>query len=291
MDGDFGAFKSRIQAGVQQHLERTFDAHPNTEVYRVARYVALGGGHRWRAMVAVAAGEIFDPAAFSIAMPAACGVELAHTASLVLDDLPSMDDARLRRGKPCVHLVFPRWAVDMAPVSLVTMAYHMILDNSLACHDRRVAAALELSLAGSRMIHGQEIDVAQQAENADREECLLECFRLKCGALFAAAAKTGALLCGADPKEASRLEHCGLNLGMCYQILDDLVDVVEDRDEPGKETGTDAAKGTTVELFGFEKAKRRANRLKQDALEAVEEFGPKAELLRSVIRQASRALD
>src|SRR5271157_5454852 len=117
---DFSAAKEQVRRAVEDFLDAAFDSHPMTDVREAARYAALRGGHRWRAIVAVAAGQIFRRDALETTLSGACGVELAHAASLVLDDLPSMDNAQLRRGKPCTHLVFPSWAVEMAPVFLVT---------------------------------------------------------------------------------------------------------------------------------------------------------------------------
>lgn len=125
----FDAAKADVRRADEDFLQEVFADVPATEVAKAARYAALGGGHRWRALVAVAAGKIFRDDALELVLPAACGVELAHAASLVLDDLPSMDDASVRRGKPCTHRVFPDWATEMAPVFMVTLAYQISLDN------------------------------------------------------------------------------------------------------------------------------------------------------------------
>jgi geranylgeranyl diphosphate synthase type II len=173
---DFDAAKAEVRRAVEDFLGQVFARQPDTEVASAARYVALGGGHRWRALVAVAAGQIFRADALHLVLPAACGVELAHAASLVLDDLPSMDDAAVRRGKPCTHRVFPAWAADMAPVFLVTLAYQISLDNPPVPAAARIKAALELSDAGLMMIRGQVHDMHQDAEEgAAEQERLLRC--------------------------------------------------------------------------------------------------------------------
>src|SRR5512139_17052 len=159
---NFTAETTQVCQAVEDFLVFAFGRHPASEVRAAAQYAALGGGHRWRGVVAVAAGRIFRTDALDIVLPAACGVELAHAASLVLDDLPSMDDAQLRRGKPCTHRMFPSWAVDMTPVYLLTMAYQVSLDNPRVSADRRVSAALELSAAGMHMIAGQVKDMKQE---------------------------------------------------------------------------------------------------------------------------------
>ncbi|MET0687963.1 MAG: polyprenyl synthetase family protein [Methyloceanibacter sp.] len=117
-----------MRRAVEAFLDATFNEPPTARSPAV-RYAVRGPAHRWRTIVAVASGRIFRDDALALVLPSACGVELAHAASLVLDDQPSMDDAKVRRGKPCTHHAFPSWVVDMAPVFLVTLAYRASLDN------------------------------------------------------------------------------------------------------------------------------------------------------------------
>src|SRR5438105_12806009 len=98
---DFHSANAQVRSAVEIYLEVAFDDRPLTDVREAARYSVLGGGRRWRAITTVAAGQIFDTDALGVTLPLACAVELAHAASLVLDDLPSMDNAKVRRGKPC----------------------------------------------------------------------------------------------------------------------------------------------------------------------------------------------
>jgi geranylgeranyl pyrophosphate synthase len=270
---------------VEDHLSCKFDAYPPSEVSDVARYAVMGGGHRWRAIVAVAAGEIFHPDALAIGLPGACGVELAHAASMVLDDMPSMDNAEMRRGKPCAHRIFPAWAVEMAPVFLVTMAYQISLDNKRASEERRVRSALLLSAAGLDMIAGQVRDLKQ--EHTSDEERLLQCYSLKTGSLYAAAAKAGAILCGASEEEADRIEVAGLNLGLSVQMHDDVADVVAGVDEVGKHSGRDAAKWTAVDWLGVDGARAKSLEFQSQALAALEHFDARAYWLRTLVCEAS----
>lgn len=283
---NFDAFKRRIRVAVEENLARVFSKYSDTEISRAAKYAVMGGGHRWRPILGVAAGKIFHHDAFHVCMPGACGVELVHAASLLLDDLPSMDNAQVRHGKPCTHLVFPRWAVDMAPAFLVKMAYAISLDNPMASYERRVTAALEVSQAALDMDEGQEIDLTQPIGDDDH---LLRCYRLKTGALYAAAAKADAILCGANEDEALLLYECGMNLGLSYQFLDDIADVVAGVEETGKHSGMDAGKRTAVDLFGIGGAKDWASRFKQEVLSKLKQFGPGADTLRSLVRDESWA--
>lgn len=286
---DFTADKAAVRSAVEDFLEHTFLGVEPSAVVDCARYVALGGGHRWRAIVAVAAGRVFDDNALAIGLPGACAVELAHAASLVLDDLPSMDDAQVRRGKPCVHLVFPRWAVDMTPVLLLTTAYAVSLANERATHAARIRGALLLTEAGQSMIAGQAQDVTQEFPSDSPERRLLECYTLKSGLLYAAAAKAGAILCGSGEDDAEKVGCAGLNLGLSYQLMDDVADVAASTADVGKTTGRDAGKWTAIDWLGVDGARREADRFRDRGIAALDGFGPRADFLRSLVIEASYA--
>lgn len=285
--GDFSAAKQQVRGAVEDYLLAAFAKYPETDVAKAAQYAVLGGGHRWRAIVAVAAGRIFDDDALNIGLPGACGVELAHAASLVLDDLPSMDDAKVRRGKPCTHLAFPAWAVDMAPVFLLTMAYQISLENPRASEARRVDAALLLSAAGLSMIAGQTRDILQDFSTGSSDQRLLECYELKSAALYGAAAEAGAILCGATDREAEAIRTAGLNLGISYQLLDDVADVVAGVGEVGKHSGMDAGKWTAIDWLGVDGARQKSREFQSLGLAALEPFGSRANWLRTLVCEAS----
>lgn len=278
---------AKIRDAVERRLELEFDKLHPSEVRDAARYAALGGGHRWRAIVAVAAGRIFSPDALELVLPAACGVELAHAASLLLDDLPSMDNAEVRRGKPCTHLVFPDWAVDMAPAFLVNMAFEISLNNPRVSADRRVKAALELCASATQLMAGQVKDLKQEYAKSQDGEGLLECYRLKSGALFGSTVKGGGILCGASELESEKLYSVGLNLGTAFQFLDDIADVVAGVDDVGKDRGMDQHKWTSIDWLGLDETIKRSEEFQSNALEALDEFGPDADFLRSLVREAN----
>ncbi len=284
----FESFKTRVRKTVEQRLEEILSAQDDTEVCRTAKYGVLGGGHRWRAMVAIAAGLIFDRDAMKICMPLACGVEMAHGASLILDDLPSMDDADYRRGKPSAHMVFPAWAVHMAPMYLINTAYRAVLDHPLATAERRLAGAIEMSNVALLMIEGQEIDLSQP-EDGDEQATMLKCYQRKSGALYATAARVGAAFCGAGDDDSKAVHEACMNLGLSYQYLDDVADVEAGLDEVGKLAGSDAGKRTAIHFFGVGETKIRAQKYQDIALSCLDRFGPEAEILRDLARHASWA--
>jgi geranylgeranyl diphosphate synthase, type II len=283
----FTAEMAQVRQAVEDHLVFAFDRYPATEVREAAQYAILGGGRRWRAIMAVAAGRIFRKDALEMVLPAACGTELAHAASLVLDDLPSMDDAQVRRGRPCTHRMFRSSAVDMTPVFLVTMAYQVSLDNPRVPAERRVRAALELSAAGMQMIAGQVKDMEQEHARSRDGQHLLDCYRLKSGTLFAAAIKCGGLLCGANEQEVQSLYLAGLNFGLSFQLLDDIADVAAGASEIGKNRGMDFGKWTAVDWLGVEGAERKSVEFQSRSLAALKEFGSDAEWLRALICEVS----
>jgi len=283
---DFDDFAENVRTSVETFLSELFAGYAQTEVCQVVQYVTLGGGHRWRPMAVISAGKIFREDAFDVCLSSACAVEIVHAATLLLDDLPSMDDAQIRRGKVCSHLVYPEWAVAMAPAFLVNTAHEIILDNPRTTHERRVLASLVCSQAGRNMAAGQELDLSELRSGMEDEQ-ILECYRLKSGVLYAACTKAGGLICGADPDEANLLHQCGMKLGLAYQLLDDVADVEVGVEHVGKQSGMDAGKRTAVDLFGVEGSKRKARLFQEEAISCLSRFGPEAGLLRELVLRAA----
>lgn len=266
-----------VSRRIEQSIESAFAACPPTEVVRAARYATLGGGHRWRGRMAVAAGAIFRADAIEIVLPLAAALEMLQAASLVLDDLPSMDNAMTRRGRACVHFVFPDWAVDLLPAFLVNLAYHVVAGHAAASEGCRIRALLLLGETGTRLAQGQELDLALARKSASGSE-LLDCYALKSGSLFAAALAGGALLCGAEAADVAALREAGLKLGQAYQILDDVADGPEE-DSAYK----DAGRITAYSLFGPVAARARAEELLEEAARMLDRFGPAAGSLRELL--------
>ena len=203
---------------IEQALAAALADHPEGELVRAARYATPGGGHRWRGRMAVAAGAIFRADAEEIALPLAAALEMLQAASLVLDDLPSMDNAATRRGRACVHLVFPDWAVALLPAFLVNVAYQVVAGHAGVSAAGRIRALLLLGETGTRLAQGQELDLALARKSASETE-LLDCYALKSGSLFAAALAGGATLCGAGEADVAALRETGLKLGQAVRTL------------------------------------------------------------------------
>ncbi|MFV1994333.1 MAG: polyprenyl synthetase family protein [Verrucomicrobiales bacterium] len=285
-DHEFDVFKRRVRERVEIFLEERFVELPDTEVSRIAQHILLGGGRRWRAMLVIAAGHIFERDALDACLPGAAALEMAHAASMLLDDLPSMDDASIRRGKPCAHLLFDSWAIDMAPSFMINMAYEVTLRQPGIDPARRVQVALEAASAANRMVSGQQADLIGLRAASTRDQ-LMECYAQKSGSLYACAAKSGAILCGAGEKDAERLFRIGSHLGLAYQIMDDIADVEATLDQLGKAPGMDEGKFTAPTVLGLEESRFWVEDLQDQALEGLESFGDSACHLLTLVRRAS----
>ena len=260
-----------LRQRIDQRLEEVFSALPQTEVVHAARYVVQGAGHRWRGMMAVVAGLIFRPDAGECALPLAAALEMVHAASLVLDDLPSMDHSSMRRGKPCVHVVYPPWVVDLLPAFLVNLAYQTVAGHDGVSEGCRLRTLLLLADMATCLAYGQELDLKLVHSSVSEAE-LMECHALKSGSLFVASLAGGGILCGAGPEDAKVLREAGLKLGQAYQILDDISDGEEEE-----------GKCTALSLLGPEEARARGKRLRREAMDLLGHFGPKADRLNRLL--------
>ncbi|MDH3520488.1 MAG: polyprenyl synthetase family protein [Myxococcales bacterium] len=264
-------------------VERAIDAAlppadaPPQSLHAAMRHVLFPGGKRLRPALALAAAEAVG-ASPERALPVAVAVELVHTYSLIHDDLPCMDDDAERRGRPAVHVAFGEATAVLAGDALLTAAFEVLLDGATPeTAAQRLAAARELALAaGSRGLVGGQVDDLR-FDPADRSVAHIESVHArKSGALIAASILGGAHLGGADAASLERLRRCGRCVGVAFQIADDVLDAGED--DPC----------SLVRALGVEAARERSERLLKDALDALGEFGERAEPLRALVRFAVR---
>jgi farnesyl diphosphate synthase len=250
-----------------------------TDVHRAMRYTLLAPSKRVRATVALLAADLCGREARG--MGVALAVELVHAASLILDDLPSMDNAPLRRGRPACHVAFGEATALLASFGLLSLAY----ERTAECYEPALAARLTGLLAetvGSRgLIAGQADDLAaeQDAISFDRLERI---HRLKTGVLFGAAATGGALAADASAAQVAAVGAYAKNLGLAFQIVDDLLDVEGDSTVTGKMTRTDLKKTTFVSFSGTAGARLLARELCDTAQQALAPFGRAADRLREL---------
>lgn len=257
---------------------------PEGKLYDAMRYASLGGGKRLRPFLVLASAALFT-AEETGSRRAAAAIEMIHCYSLIHDDLPCMDDDDLRRGRPTAHKAFDEASAVLAGDALLTLAFEVLAAPETDA-DPAIRAALVAELAraaGARgMVGGQALDLA--AESGNEPFALPEVTRLqqwKTGALIAAACQMGAILGRADDPLRRALEAYGQDLGLAFQIADDLLDVEGETATVGKAVGKDAAQGkaTFVSLLGVEEARRKANALVGEAERHLAPFGARARML------------
>jgi geranylgeranyl diphosphate synthase, type II len=219
-------------------------------------------------------------------LPAACAVEMVHTASLILDDLPCMDDATTRRGRPTAHRLHGEANAILAAFALLNRAYGVVAEGWAGGPDASARAAMAGELASAvgitGMIAGQAMDLAQTGRSIDFPTLEFIHSR-KTGALFIASARLGAIAAGARPAESTAISAYAKNLGLAFQVVDDLIDATGG-EEAGKDVGQDARKTTFVTFSGVEGARQLARELIEASQEALTPFGGRARLLRDLAR-------
>ena len=251
-------------------------------VQEAMRYAVFAGGKRLRPFLVLQSSVLFGVPA-TRALRVAAAVEVLHTYSLVHDDLPAMDDDDLRRGRPTTHKQFDEATAILAGDALLTLAFEILADP--ATHPSgAVRALLVADLARSSgsygMIGGQMIDI--EAPNHDFGlEQVADLQRRKTGALFEFSSQAGARLGEASDADWDRLGTYAQDLGLAFQIADDLIDVLGTADAAGKAVGKDAAAGkaTFVSLYGADRARQEAERLAHRASQTVGGYGPAAQWL------------
>ena len=277
---------------VDRALEASLPMPPGcpVQVGDAMRYSVFAGGKRLRPMLALAAAEATDPAhpelARTMAMPVACALELIHTYSLVHDDLPAMDDDTLRRGRPTNHVVFGEGLAILAGDALLTEAFSLISREprqvaglssaDLAARQLR-AIAIVADAAGPRgMVGGQAIDLAAAGAGSTFDADGLRAMHArKTGALIRAAAAAGAVMAGAAEPELAAIESFATELGLAFQIVDDILDVEGAAEDLGKTAGKDAAarKPTYPALYGLDESRVLAAACVERALATLRNAG------------------
>jgi farnesyl diphosphate synthase len=282
---------ARIAEAVEQKLDRLLPQvdGPEGRLAEAMRYAVFAGGKRLRPFLVVACADLFGVGR-ETSLRAAAAVECVHTYSLVHDDLPSMDDDDLRRGKPTTHVAFDEATAILVGDALQAMAFE-ILGDEKTHPDPRVRAEMMRSLAVAGgyhgMVGGQMIDLVAETTKMDVNG-ITRLQQLKTGALISFSAEAGAILGRADTVKRHALRFYAHDMGLAFQIADDLLDVVGDEVTLGKTPGKDAkaGKATLVAALGEERARTQAEMLTAQAIGHLEPFGEQAALLRALAQFA-----
>lgn len=272
-------------------VERVVDALiptsdlPESRLFAAMRYAVLGGGKRLRPFLVISAGELFDvPRAR--ASRAGAAIEMIHSYSLVHDDLPAMDDSDLRRGRPTAHKEFDEATAVLAGDALLTQAFEVLADPAthpdpeIRC---RLVSALARAAGPLGMVGGQQLDLLAETTSFDLDTTS-RLQRMKTGEMIAVSVEAGAILGGASEEDKAILRAYAHDIGLAFQIVDDLLDVEGDEAEMGKSLRRDeaAGKATFVSLLGIDGAKARAEELRERAEARLDRWGERAAALRAV---------
>ncbi len=280
------ARREQIDAGLDRYLPSPPACPP--PVYDAMRYSLRAGGKRLRPILTLAAAETVagrsggdsPDRAIELALPAACAIEFIHTYSLIHDDLPAMDDDSLRRGQPTNHIVHGEGMAILAGDGLLTEAFSLMAaeprDGSLASRKLRAIAIVASAAGAIGMVGGQAIDLQAVGSASSFDTASLQDMHArKTGALIRAAASAGAVMAGASDEIARAVDDYGRQVGLAFQIIDDILDVESDAHQLGKTAGKDAkaSKPTYPSVYGLDASKKLAADRHEAAISALQSVG------------------
>ena len=278
-----GHYREQVDARLNQLIpEETSEPQ---SVHGAMRWSLFAGGKRFRPLLAIAAAEEFG-AQLDVLLDTACALEMIHTYSLIHDDLPSMDDDDLRRGRPTCHVRFGEAVAILAGDALQTLAFQTIAEDEKLNTEVRVRLLSEVARASATpdgMIAGQALDLAAESRDVSGVE-LESIHRLKTGALITCAARSGAIIAGTSRAELEAITRYSALLGLLFQITDDLLDVTGSAADLGKTPGKDARslKATYPALYGLDASRERAQAAYREACAALDEIERPLPLLRAI---------
>jgi geranylgeranyl diphosphate synthase type II len=279
----FASCRALIDAELDRLLPKETDEP--TRVHSAIRWSMFAGGKRFRPALLLATGQTFG-APIKDLMRTACALEMIHTYSLIHDDLPSMDDDDLRRGRPTCHVKFGEATAILAGDALQTLAFQTLSEDEGIAPELRVKLIAEIARAAGTpegMVAGQALDLAAESRDVNGDE-LERIHHQKTGALICGAARCGAMIAGANDDELAAVTDYAINLGLEFQITDDLLDVTATAEDLGKTPGKDARsrKATYPALYGIEATRKTLEAVHRTSCDALERIDRPTELLRSI---------
>ncbi len=275
---DLTAYLDRYRQMVEAALDEYLPMGYPPKIYEAMRYSLLAGGKRLRPILVLASCELMG-ADLAWGMPTACAIEMIHTMSLIHDDLPAMDNDDYRRGKLTNHKVYGEDIAILAGDGLLAYAFEVIAARTPLAVPRervvRVIALIARSVSAAGLVGGQVVDLEMEGNPNATEEMLNYIHQHKTGALLEAAVLGGAILGGAQEGELTLLRQYAQNIGLAFQIIDDILDITSTQAELGKSVGKDekAQKLTYPKLWGIAASQARATQLIGEAKEKLTQFG------------------
>jgi geranylgeranyl pyrophosphate synthase len=276
--------RSLIDSQLDQLIPK--ESEPPERVHAAIRWSVFAGGKRFRPALLLATGQTFGANAEDL-LRAAGALEMIHTYSLIHDDLPSMDNDELRRGRPTCHVKFDEATAILAGDALQTLAFQTIAEDENLSAELRLRLIAEIARAAGTpagMVAGQALDLDAESREVTKQE-LERIHHHKTGALIRAAARCGAIIAGAGAQELDAVTAYATNLGLLFQITDDLLDVTATAADLGKTPGKDARslKATYPALYGIEATRTQLAAVHRAARKALEQIERPKELLNSIV--------
>ena len=280
---DLKVYLKERQKIVEVALDKSIQLVYPEKIYEAMRYSLLAGGKRLRPILCLATCEMTG-GTIDMAMPTACALEMIHTMSLIHDDLPAMDNDDYRRGKLTNHKVYGEDVAILAGDGLLAYAFEFVAKNTNnvpASQVLQVISHLGRAVGAAGLVGGQIVDLEMEGKTDVSLETLNFIHNHKTAALLEACVVCGGILTGISPEELQRLSRYSQNIGLAFQIVDDILDITATQEQLGKTAGKDqkAQKVTYPSLWGLEKSKKQAQLLIEAACAELEPFGEQAQAL------------
>lgn len=283
---DLKTYLETKKALVETALDKSLVIGKPEKIYEAMRYSLLAGGKRLRPILCLATTELFGEKE-ETAMATACALEMIHTMSLIHDDLPAMDNDDYRRGRLTNHKVYGEDIAILAGDGLLAYAFEYVAENTKNIPAERIVKVLAIlgkAVGANGLVGGQVMDLDCEGKSDVTAEILTTIHRNKTGALLEACVSCGGVLAGASHDDLSRLSIYSQNIGLAFQIIDDILDVTATSEELGKTAGKDlfAQKATYPKLWGIETSQAKAEELVKDAVAQLTVYGEKALPLQAI---------
>ncbi|MGL5796390.1 MAG: geranylgeranyl diphosphate synthase CrtE [Waterburya sp.] len=282
------SYLKQQQKLVEQALDQSIAIAKPAKIYEAMRYSLLAGGKRLRPILCLATSDLMG-GTIEMAMPTACALEMIHTMSLIHDDLPAMDNDDFRRGKPTNHKVYGEDIAILAGDGLLAYAFEYVATqtkNVAPENILRVVACLGRTVGAAGLVGGQVLDLESEGKTDITADTLSFIHTHKTGALLEASVVSGAILANASEEDITRLSQYAQNIGLAFQIIDDILDITATDEQLGKTAGKDleAQKATYPSIWGLEKSQAKAQELVNNAIAQLSIYDAKAEPLRAIAK-------
>ena len=283
---DLNSYLKQQKALIEQALDRSIKIARPEKIYEAMRYSLLAGGKRLRPILCLATCDLTGGTE-EMAIATACALEMIHTMSLIHDDLPAMDNDDYRRGKLTNHKVYGEDIAILAGDGLLAYAFEYVATqtkNVAPENILRVVACLGRTVGAAGLVGGQVLDLESEGKSDITAETLSFIHTHKTGALLEASVISGAILANASEEDIKRLSQYAKNIGLAFQIIDDILDITATDEQLGKTAGKDleAQKATYPSLWGLEKSRIKAQELVDSAIAQLSVYDAKAKPLRAV---------